>query len=107
MFLPEPLLKGMQLAVLRHTFDGLDRATISLDCEYGTAFNGPSVHKDRTGSTAGSITADVRTGQTQFLTKEVHQQHAGFDFTTVGLAVHGHGDHMLAHFIPPEALSIA
>jgi hypothetical protein len=43
MLLPKAFLQGMQLPILRHTFDGFHAFAIGLDGKDGAAFDGPAV----------------------------------------------------------------
>jgi len=46
--LPEPVLKGMQLVTCGQTLYGSDAATVGLNRQYGTGFDGTAVHQHGT-----------------------------------------------------------
>src|SRR5205085_1139785 len=55
-------------------------------------FHGDTVEQDGAGAALRRVTANVRTGQSELLANEVHQQLSWLDLTAVPRAVDGHRD---------------
>jgi hypothetical protein len=58
-FLPERVLHGVKLAVVRETLDRLYRASIRLDSKHGARLHGLTIHEHGTGAATGCIAADM------------------------------------------------
>src|SRR6266852_3643035 len=91
-FLPEPLLDRVQLAVLRQPLDRHDVGAVHLDGEEVARLDGLAVHEDRARAALAGVTADVRPGEAHGLADVVHQEKAGLHFVAVALAVDRHLD---------------
>jgi hypothetical protein len=63
----------MQFAVLFESFDGGDRASISLHRKDGARLDRAPIHHDCASAAVTRVTTDVRAGETQIFTKEMDQ----------------------------------
>src|SRR5882724_8130335 len=68
--LHEPLLDGVQLAVLLEPLDGLDLAPVGLDRQHGTGLDRRAVEQHRARAAVGGVAADVRAGQAEHLANQ-------------------------------------
>src|SRR6059036_2881466 len=91
-FLPEPLLDRVQLAILRQPLDRHDVGAVHLDGEEGAGLDGLAVHEDRARAALAGVTADVCPGEADGLADVVHQEKAGLHFVGDALAVDRHLD---------------
>src|SRR5207245_294697 len=96
-FLPEPLLHRVQLAILFQPLDRGERATVRLHGEHRARLNRVAVEQDRTGAALAGVTADMGAGEPDRFAQEVHQQQSWLYLTLVGLAVHRYRDPFAGH----------
>jgi hypothetical protein len=72
-FALEPLLNGVELAVLGEALDGRDVGAVGLYRQLGTGLDGLAVYPDRTGPTEAALAADVRAGVPEVVPQGVYQ----------------------------------
>jgi hypothetical protein len=87
--IPERLLHGVQLAVLGQTFDGGDTASISLHSKNGARLDTHAIQMHGAGAALARITADVGACQPENISKEMHEQHAGFNISPMLNPING------------------
>src|SRR3954463_4104270 len=97
--LPEGLLHGVQLSVLRDALDRGDRRPVGLDGEQRAGFDRAAVEVDRAGAALAGVAADLRAGQAEAVPDEVDEQRPRLDVGFPLDAVDGHRDP--CHLVPP------
>jgi hypothetical protein len=76
---PETLLNRVVLPRLGYTLDRLDRRTLGLDREHGATLRRQSIDVDNTRATLARVASNVRTRQSQLVSKIVNKQGAWFN----------------------------
>src|SRR5437870_12176597 len=108
-FLPETFLECVELAALLQAFYRLNAGPVGLNGQHRTGLHCHSVEDDRTRTAVRRITTDVRAGEVEVLSEEVHQQESRLNLAGMLLTIHVDADtratHRLqrAHAAPPCA----
>src|SRR6266540_5175150 len=92
MFVPEGLLEWVQLTIGGQAFDRSELMTVGLHGEQRARLDRPIVQKHGAGAALARIAADVRTGQAEIFTYEVHEQIARFYIPGIARPVDRDGD---------------
>src|SRR5712691_1702503 len=87
--LPEPLLDGVELAVLGEALDGGDGGAVSLHGEERARLHRHAFHEDDAGAALARVAADVGARQTDDFSDVVDEKQSWLDFVAVRLAVDG------------------
>ena len=83
--LAERLLQRRQLAVVaREALDGRDRRAVGLHGEHAAALDRVAAELDGAGAAASRVAADVRAGEVELVTDEVHEQERRRNVALVG-----------------------
>ncbi|MCY1248374.1 hypothetical protein D9M72_617980 [compost metagenome] len=91
--LAEGVLQRRQLSPLRReAFYRSDRRTVSLHSKHAAGTHGFAVEHHGACAADPVFTADMRTGQTEFVAKEINERHAGLDGPLVLAAVDRNAD---------------
>jgi hypothetical protein len=92
MLLPEALLDGVQITILRHTFDSDDFAAVTLDRKQGARFYRQSIYRNGAGAAERGLAAAMGTSKEEGIAQEMDEQKPGLDFSGVLISVNGNGD---------------
>jgi len=84
----ESFLYRMEFAVLGHTFDGTNLATVRLHGKDSTGFYRPAIQQDCAGTAICRVATHVRSGQHQDFTDKMDQEKPWLDLSLVIPAVH-------------------
>ena len=79
MAFPEAFLDGMQVPVVRKSFNGGDLCTVSLDSEHRAGFHRLPIDEDGAGAADAGLTSHVRPRQAAHLAQKLDKQQARLD----------------------------
>ena len=80
-----------------HRLDRGDRPAIGLDGQHRARLGALAVDVDSAGTAVAGVATDMRAGQSEVVTQEMHQEEARLDVGLVGLAVDGDRDVLCRH----------
>jgi len=82
MTITEGLLHRMQFRPFGQPFHGQNFAPVGLEGEYRARLYAFAIQKNRTGAAVTGVAADVRAGQAEFLSQQLHQQRPRLDLSS-------------------------
>ena len=100
--LVERLLERMKLTVFRHSLDGYDLPTLSLDGKHGTRLDRVSIQMHSASTAIAGVAPHVRARELGHCSDEVHQQSARFYLPRVVSAVDAQRYSPFMHSVPPQ-----